>query len=69
MTKGSETVTYGLYLNAGRTQPWGSTIGTNTASGTGSGFAQPFTAYGRVLPQATPSPGTYTDTIVITVAY
>jgi spore coat protein U-like protein len=69
MTRSSETVTYGLYQNAARSLPWGSTIGTNTVSGTGSGFAQAFTVYGRVPPQATPSPGTYTDTIVITVAY
>jgi spore coat protein U-like protein len=69
MTRSSEAVTYGLYRDAARSQTWGSTAGTNTASGTGSGFAQSFTVYGRVPPQSTPSPGTYTDTIVITVAY
>jgi spore coat protein U-like protein len=69
MTRSSEAVTYGLYQNAARSQPWGSTVGTNTASGTGSGFAQSFTVYGRVPPQATPNPGTYTDTIIVTVAY
>ena len=69
MSKAADTVTYGLYRDAMRTQPWGSTTGVNTASGTGSGFAQSFTVYGRVSPQATPGPGTYTDTIVVTVTY
>jgi spore coat protein U-like protein len=69
MKKASEAVTYGLYLDAARSQPWGNSVGTNTASGTGSGFAQTYTVYGQVKPQATPSPGTYTDTIVVTVAY
>lgn len=69
MTRSAEAVTYALYRDAARSQPWGSTVGTDTASGTGSGFAQGLTVYGRVPPQPTPSPGTYTDTIVITVAY
>ena len=69
MTRSSEAVTYALYRDAARSQPWGSTVGIDTAAGTGSGFAQGFTVYGRVPPQPTPSPGTYTDTIVITVAY
>lgn len=70
MSKGGETVTYGLYKNADRTQPWGdaSTPGS-TVSGTGTGVAQVFTVYGRVSPQATPSAGVYTDTVVVTVTY
>jgi spore coat protein U-like protein len=69
MAKASETVTYGLYRDAARLLPWGSTIGTNTVAGTGTGAAQNITVYGRVPPQTTGSPGNYSDTIVATVTY
>lgn len=69
MTKGSETITYGLYRNAGRTQPFGQTLGVDTLSATGSGLSQSTAVYGRVPAQATPSPGLYSDTIVATVTY
>ncbi|WP_348632909.1 spore coat U domain-containing protein [Mesorhizobium sp. M00.F.Ca.ET.216.01.1.1] len=70
MSKVAETVTYGLYKDAGRIQPWGdaSTPGS-TVPGTGSGAVQNLTVYGRVPPQATPSAGVYTDTVVVTVTY
>jgi spore coat protein U-like protein len=69
MAKAAETVTYGLYRDAARLQPWGSTAGTDTVTGTGTGVAQNITIYGRVPPQTTGSPGNYSDTIVATVTY
>ena len=69
MTAGSSSVTYGIYRDAARSLPWGSTIGTNTASGTGTGSSGAFTGYGRVPAQTTPGPGTYSDTVVVTVTY
>jgi spore coat protein U-like protein len=69
MTRASEEITYGLYQNAARTQPWGDNIGQNTASSTGSGLTQTLTVYGRVPAQATPSPGNYSDTVVVTLNY
>ena len=69
MTKASEFILYGLYRDGARTLPWGDAQGINTAAGTGSGSTQNHTVYGRVPAQATPSPGTYTDTIVVTVTY
>jgi spore coat protein U-like protein len=69
MAKAAETVTYGLYRDSARLQPWGSTIGTNTVAGTGTGAAQNITVYGRVPAQTTGSPGNYSDTIVATVTY
>ena len=62
-------VTYGIYRDAARSLPWGSTIGTNTAAGTGTGSAQIYAGYGRVPPQTTPAAQTYTDTIIMTVTY
>ena len=69
MSKGTESITYGLYQNPARSQPWGSTSGGNTVGGSGSGSGQALTVYGRVASQTTPSPGTYTDSVVVTVTY
>jgi spore coat protein U-like protein len=69
MSKGGEQITYGLYRDAARILPWGETAGVDTLSGVGDGSAQPLTVYGRAPAQATPSPGTYTDTIVVTLTY
>lgn len=68
MSKGSETVQYGLYKDAGRTAPWGD-AGSQLMTGTGSGTQQALTVYGRVPPQTTPSAGVYTDTVVVNVTY
>ena len=69
MSKGNEKITYGLYRDSARTQPWGNSSGVITAAGTGSGLAQSLTVYGRVPAQTTPSPGAYTDTVVVTLTY
>ena len=69
MTLAGATISYSLYTTAARTTVWGNTIGTDTVTGTGTGLAQTITVYGRVPVQTTPSPGTYTDTIVATVTY
>lgn len=69
MSHAGEEVTYGLYQNSSRTQPWGDALGSNTASGIGTGLTQNFAVYGRVPAQQTPSPGTYNDTVVVTVNY
>jgi spore coat protein U-like protein len=69
MTSGATTISYAMYSNPGRTTNWGNTVGTDTVAGTGNGTAQSYTVYGRVPPQTTPAPGTYTDTIMVTVTY
>lgn len=68
MTLGNQAVTYGLYKNAARSEPWGNS-GGQLVTGTGAGATQNLSVYGRVPPQATPSPGTYSDTVVVTVTY
>jgi len=62
-------VTYELYRNTTRTQRWGSTLNTDTVTGSGNGNNQTLTVYGRVPNQTTPSAGTYNDTITVTVTY
>ncbi|WP_288192257.1 spore coat U domain-containing protein [uncultured Phyllobacterium sp.] len=66
---GGALVNYTLYSDTNRTNVWGQTIGTDTVSASGSGAAQSYTVYGRVPVQTTPAPGTYTDTITVTVTY
>jgi spore coat protein U-like protein len=69
LSQAAQTITYGLYLDASRTAPWGDSVGVNTAAGTGSGLAQTLTVYGRVPAQNTPPPATYSDTVVMTISY
>ena len=69
MKAGSETISYQLYRDAARTLVWGNTLNTDTKGGTGAGTTQNHDVFGRVPAQTTPSPGTYTDTIVVTVEY
>jgi spore coat protein U-like protein len=68
MTMGDEFVTYGLYRDAARTLGWGEAMGTQM-SGVGTGLTESHVVYGRVMPQTAPSPGTYSDTVVVTIAY
>ena len=69
LVNGSNYVTYALYRDAARTQVWGDVVGTDTASGTGTGANQALTVYGRVGAQTVPPPGTYTDVVTVTVTY
>jgi len=64
-------VGYQLYRDAGHTNVWGATTGTNTVAGTGTGLAQAYPIYGQV---ANPSvnnaaTGTYQDTVTATISY
>ena len=65
MASGSSTLDYNLYANSARTTVWG----TQTITGTGTGSAQTHTVYARLSAQASPEPGTYTDSVVVTVEY
>ncbi|AYF88503.1 spore coat U domain-containing protein [Pseudomonas sp. JS3066] len=66
----SEFITYNLYQDAARTTPWGNgSNGANAYSGTGNGNNQDIVVYGRVPAQTTPTSGTYTDTVLVTVTW
>ena len=69
MTSGSDTVDYKMFSDSGRTSNWGETVTVDTVAGIGNGASQTLTIYGRVPAQTTPAPGTYTDTVTITVTY
>lgn len=59
---------YELYRDAARAQRWGNTQSTGL-SRTGDGTPQQLTVYGRVPPQSVATPGTYRDTVLVTVSY
>jgi spore coat protein U-like protein len=65
----NETIQYKLYTDAGHSTNWGNTVNTDTVSATGSGATQNYTVFGRVPPQNTPTPGTYSDTVTVTITY
>ena len=70
MKSGANTLGYQLYLDSGRTTVWGDgTASSSTKSGTGSGSAQSLTVYGRIPSLSGVVPGTYTDTVTVTITY
>jgi spore coat protein U-like protein len=69
MSTGGNTVNYTLYSDPTHVAVWGNTVSTDTVAAVGDGSAQSFTVYGRVPAQPTPAPGTYTDTVTLTVTY
>jgi spore coat protein U-like protein len=60
---------YHLYSDSGHTINWGNTVGTDTVSMTGSGVAQTLTVYGQVPAGQFVTPGSYSDTITVTLTY
>ena len=71
MSSGANKLNYNLYKDSARTLIWGNgTGGTVTNSGSAT-LATPLvlTVYGQVPAQALPAPGSYSDTITVTVTY
>jgi spore coat protein U-like protein len=67
MTAGGNSIQYGIYKDSAHSQPWGNTVGVNTATGTGPSAT--LTAYGQVPTQAAPTPGSYADVVGVMVTY
>jgi spore coat protein U-like protein len=71
---GGNSLQYNVYINAGRTQVWGDATG-GTAKVSDSQFIlvgtsqYSYTTYGRIPALQDRAPGTYTDTITVTVNY
>ena len=67
---GTETLTYGLYIDPTHNIAWGDgTGGATVMMGTGDGVAHQFPVYGMVPPQPGAAPGVYRDTIIVTITY
>jgi spore coat protein U-like protein len=65
----SALLSYALYSDTARSVNWGQTVGTDTVSGTGNGSAQTLTVYGNLAASQYQAPGSYSDTITVTVTY
>lgn len=71
---GADLLNYNVYLDAGRISVWGNTTGVDTATNTvnvpNRGTASTtFTFYGRIFALQNVTPGTYGDSLLITVNY
>ena len=61
---------YELYRDPQRSQRWGGkAIASDNSLGTGTNATQSLTVYGRVPAQPTPVPGSYSDTVTITLTF
>jgi spore coat protein U-like protein len=70
MTDGAtHTVAYTLFRDAARTLNWGTTVGTDTVTGTGTGAAQTINIYGQIPSQNIGFVNPYTDTVNVTITY
>lgn len=70
MKSGANSLGYQLYLDSGRSSVWGDgTASSSTSAGTGTGSTQTLTIYGRLPSLANVVPGSYTDTVTVTVSY
>jgi len=75
MYKGTDTLNYNLYTNSGRTTIWGDGTGGTFFPTVNCGLAclgadNNFTTYGRIPgSQNTTVPGSYSDTITVTVEW
>jgi spore coat protein U-like protein len=77
MISGANFLNYNLYVDAAHTFPWSTATGAGTCTtsgdcylGTGNGSAQSISIYGAVPTTATaPPPGTYTDTVTMTITF
>lgn len=70
MKSGSDTLGYQLYLDSGRSSVWGDGTSSSSAkNGTGTGAAQSLSVYGRIPSLANVVPGSYTDTVTVTISY
>ena len=65
----STLLNYSLFRDAARTLNWGNTVGTDTLHVTGNGAAQSSTVFGTIPSGQAPVPGSYTDTITVTLTF
>lgn len=69
MKNGTNSLPYQLYLDAARSTVWGDGAGSSVYHGTGTGNSQAVAIYGRLPSLAQVAPGSYSDTVTVTVSY
>lgn len=68
MKNGTAYINYELYRSAGWDR-WGTTLNSDTKTGTGTGTTEAITVHGRITNQPLTQAGRYGDTIKVTVTY
>jgi spore coat protein U-like protein len=68
MANGSNYISYSLYTDSGYSSPFPSTLAAATNQA-GTGAVTNIPVYAKVGGQALPPPGSYTDTVTLTVNY
>ena len=77
MANGGNFINYNLYTDSAHTYPWTTATSSTTCTttndcflGTGNGSSQTVNIYGTVPATSTaPTPGTYSDTVTMTITY
>lgn len=70
MKDGSNSLNYNLYKDSSFTNVWGDgTSSTQVVTGTGNGNQVNTTVYGQIAGSQTAAPGSYSDTITVTITY
>ncbi len=69
LSDGTHLLTYTAYRDSGHTLHWGQTDGVDTLDSTGTGVTQTFAVYGLIPAGQVVPPGTYTDTLTLTVNF
>lgn len=70
MKNGTYSMAYQLYTDSARSTVWGDgTASSSPVTGTGSGSSQTLTIHGRIPSLSGAVPGTYTDTVTVTITY
>ncbi len=69
LSDGTNYLNYYFTRDAARTQNLGETDGVDTIDSSGTGFGQIFTTYGAIPAFQNVPPGTYTDTITISINF
>jgi spore coat protein U-like protein len=68
MSLGPSRLGYRLYLDAGRTQPWGDSFASGlVVSNTKNNLNVP--VYGRIPAGQLVTPGAYSDTVIVSIDY
>ena len=74
LSTGTDLLSYNLYADIGRTQIWGNTIGTNTVAqnltiANNTSGTLTFTIFSRIAALQDIRPGTYADSLTVTVTF
>lgn len=69
LKNGAKTLGYQLYLDALHVTVWGDGTASSVLPGVGLGVNQTLTIYGRLPSLSGAAPGSYTDTVTVTISY